>query len=66
MSLNFNLKNKLRYYSTLNTMAVIKKRQIIQSIDKDMEKRTPCIANGNVKWYRLPSKTIWKFLKTLK
>lgn len=57
------LKATMRYDFTPSMMAIIKKTDV----GEDVEKLKPCvfIAGGTVKWYSCCAKTVWWFLQNL-
>ena len=63
---NHQIKTTMRYHFTPVKMAIIKKRQDLTSVGKDVEKREPLYTAGrNVQIFQPLWKTVRRFLKKL-
>ena len=62
-----HIKIIVRYYFMPVKMAIIKKRQEITNVGKDVEQREYVYSvDRNVKWYRPLWRVVWQLLKILK
>ena len=62
-----HIKIIVRYYFMPVKMAIIKKRQEITNVGKDVEQREYVYSvDSNVKWYRPLWRVVWQLLKILK